>query len=177
MGRKKRCSMSLLEIKTHRSNHMKQLINQAYIQQASIYLENTDGKRVLAAPIPNVHGYWAAVDGSIFSLKRNKIRQLKPADNGNGYLFVILSMDGISQKHYVSRLVASTFLVQPIEPDADCNTRDEVNHSDGNRRNNKPPNLEWCSSAENHAHSKLVLRSADFLASKFAASYLVSKQA
>lgn len=156
---------------------MKQTINQNYVQQTCFYLENAEGHRVLAAPIPNVQGYWAAVDGSIFSLKRNKIRQLKPADNGNGYLFVILSLDGISQKHYVSRLVASTFLAQPIEPDANGNTRDEVNHFDGNRCNNKLPNLEWCSTAENKDHAKQVLRSEGFLASKFAAGYLVSKQA
>lgn len=156
---------------------MRQTINETYIQQTSLYLENTDGMRVLAAPIPNVHGYWASVDGSIFSLKRNKIGQLKPAENGNGYLFVILSLNGVSHKHYVSRLVASTFLVKPVEPDADGNPRNEINHVDGNRRNNKLPNLEWCSSAENHAHSKLVLRSADFLASGFAAGYLASKAA
>lgn len=156
---------------------MKQKINATYIQQTCFYLENSDGQPVLAAPIPNVHGYWAAVDGSIFSLKRSKIRQLKPADNGNGYLFVILSLDGISKKHYVSRLVASTFLVQPIEPDPNGNSRDEVNHSDGNRSNNRLPNLEWCSTAENKDHAKHVLRSEDFLASGFAAGYLVSKQA
>ena len=156
---------------------MRQLINESYIQQTGLYLENKDGQTVLAAPIPNVHGYWAAVDGSIFSLKRNKIGQLKPADNGNGYLFVILSLDGKSQKHYISRLVASTFLVQPIEPDPDGNIRNEVNHLDGNRTNNRLPNLEWCSTAENHAHAKQVLRSEDFLASGFAAGYLASKQA
>lgn len=155
---------------------MRQTINETYIQQTSVYLENKDGVRVLAAPIPKIYGYWAAVDGSIFSLKRNKIGQLKPADNGNGYLFVILSLNGVNYKYYVSRLVASTFLVKPEEMDADGNTRDQINHIDGNRRNNKLPNLEWCSSSENHAHSKVVLRSADFLASKFAASYLVSKQ-
>ena len=154
---------------------MRQLINDSYIQQTGLYLENIDGQTVLAAPVPKVHGYWASVDGSIFSLKHNKIGQLKPADNGNGYLFVILSLDGKSQKHYVSRLVASTFLVQPIELDAGGNTRNEVNHLDGNRMNNRLPNLEWCSSAENHVHAKRVLQSEDFLASKFAAAYLASK--
>lgn len=156
---------------------MKHKINQTYIDQTGFYLENDSGERVLSAPIPNLHGYWAAVDGSIFSFKRNKLHQLKPADNGNGYMFLILSVQERNQKHYVSRLVAATFLVKPCEPDPNDNPRDEINHLDGNRANNRLPNLEWCSAAENHAHSKQVLRSEDFLASRFAADYLASKAA
>lgn len=156
---------------------MKHQINQAYIDQTCFYLDNVDGVPVLAAPITNCAGYWAAVDGSIFSLKRKKICHLKPAENGNGYLFVILSLNGVSHKHFVSRLVASTFLVKPVEPDKDGKPRNEVNHIDGNRRNNKLPNIEWCSTAENKDHAKQVLRSEDFLASAFTAGYLASKAA
>lgn len=156
---------------------MKQTINETYVQQTCFFLENAEGQRVLSAPIPKCPSYWAAVDGSIFSFKRNRLEQLKVADNGNGYLFVILSFDGRTEKQYVSRLVASTFLVQTDELDPSGHPRNEVNHLDGNRANNCLPNLEWCSSAENHQHAKKVLKSEDFLASKFGADYLKSKAA
>jgi hypothetical protein len=154
---------------------MKQQINEKYVQQTCLYLENESGAQVLAAPIPMKQGYWAAVDGTIFSFRQSKPKRLKQCDNGNGYFFVILSINGKSEKCYVSRLVASTFFIKPLEADSGGNLRDEINHLDGNRANNKLPNLEWCSSAENHIHAKKVLRSKDFLASKFATAYLASK--
>lgn len=150
-------------------------INHSYVQQTCLYLENRCGIRVLVAPIPHKQGYWAGVDGTIFSFKQTKPKILKAANNGNGYLFVILSVNGKSEKNYVSRLIATSFLARPTEADVEGNQRDEINHLDGNRANNKLPNLEWCSSSENHDHAKKVLRSEDFLASKFATAYLVSK--
>lgn len=154
---------------------MTQLLNRTYIEQTCFYLENAEGQRVLAAPIPNHPDYWAGVDGTVFSLKHGSFKLLMPADNGNGYLFVILSSDGVKEKHYVSRLIASTFLIKPDNPDTAGNPRNQVNHLSGDRRNNKAANLEWCSSAENHDHAKRVLQSEDFLASRFAAAYLSSK--
>lgn len=156
---------------------MKQQINETYVQQTCLYLENSKEIRVLAAPIPEKDGYWAGVDGSIFSFKQSKPKVLKPCDNGNSYLFVILSINGKNEKCYVSRLIASTFYMNPSAPDSAGNFRDEVNHCDGDRTNNKLPNLEWCSTAENHDHARRVLRSKDFLASKFATPYLASKEA
>jgi hypothetical protein len=156
---------------------MKQQINEAYVKQTCVYLENQNKISVLAAPIPEKDGYWAGVDGSIFSFKQTKPKLLKPCNNGNGYMFVILSINGKNEKCYVSRLVASTFFQNPSELDSAGNLRDEVNHCDGDRSNNKLPNLEWCSAFENHEHARRVLRSEDFLASKFAAAYLASKAA
>jgi HNH endonuclease len=152
-------------------------IKSSYINQTCFYFRNCNGVSVLSAPIPGKQGYWVGVDGTVFSFKRTKLKILKPANNGNSYLFVILSVNGKSEKNYVSRLVAATFLAKPIEADSSSNQKNEVNHCDGNRTNNKLPNLEWCSSAENHDHAKRVLRSKDFLASKYAEAYIASKAA
>jgi hypothetical protein len=71
-----------------------------------------------------------------------------PCDNGNGYKYVTIRIDGGKNKHvYIHRAVAEAFL---------CNCFDlpEVNHIDGVKSNNHVDNLEWCTRSDNvgHAH-------------------------
>ena len=49
----------------------------------------------------------------------------------------------------VHRLVAETFLEKPLG-------KNEVNHIDGNKRNNSVDNLEWVSHLENMQHASIV---------------------
>lgn len=55
------------------------------------------------------------------------------------------------QTYLVHRLVALAFLGEPPFPGA------VVNHKDGDKTNNTPENLEWCSCSENEIHSHRVL--------------------
>ena len=70
------------------------------------------------------------------------------SDNrGQGYLKCkIYDTEGIRVAIKVHRLVAHTFL-DPAEPG-----KTEVNHKDGNPKNNSWTNLEWCSHIENIHH-------------------------
>ena len=72
------------------------------------------------------------------------IRQ--PGDNGKGYLVLPLKKDGRQTMTSVHRLVASTFLPNP-------NKLRDVNHIDGNKKNNRVDNLEWCSHRDNDLHA------------------------
>lgn len=74
-------------------------------------------------------------------------RNIKPCDNGHGYLYVVKVFSGNKKKHYyIHRLVATTFLDNP-------DNLPEVNHKDGDKRNNNVLNLEWCSRRDNKLHA------------------------
>jgi hypothetical protein len=75
-----------------------------------------------------------------------KGRLLSPKKNGNGYVFVSLSKDGVAETHYIHRLVAQAFI--PNEEN-----KSYVNHLDGAPRNNQIDNLEWVTHAENVQHA------------------------
>ena len=63
--------------------------------------------------------------------------------NNRGYLFVTLSINNRTFRKYVHRIVAETFLPNPLG----C---PQVNHKDENKTNNSVYNLEWCTAAYNN---------------------------
>lgn len=106
--------------------------------------------------IPFAKDYYLGEDGNIYSCKRgwNK-RKLNPnVDHraGGYYRLKIIMDDGNKMSMFIHRLVALTYLPNP-------ENKEEVNHIDGNKLNNKLSNLEWVTKKENmlHAH-KLKLR-------------------
>ena len=77
---------------------------------------------------------------------KGKIRKT----NTTTHKYESFSPDGGRSRIYVHRAVAMSFLGIP-----DGNY--EVNHKDGNTRNNKVENLEWCSRLDNIRHSRIIL--------------------
>ena len=82
--------------------------------------------------------------GNVKSLKRNII--LKPSSNGKGYLHIILYKNRKSKVSRIHRLVAQAFIPNP-------ENKPQVNHIDGNKRNNNVNNLEWVTNSENQKHA------------------------
>jgi hypothetical protein len=109
--------------------------------------------------IPNYEGiYQVSNQGNIRSLLfrnnivvKEKIRILKPTDNGNGYLIVGLKASGKRKNYYVHRLVAAMFCKKVDN----CNY---VNHKDRNKYNNNAENLEWCTQKQNVQYSAHYMR-------------------
>lgn len=93
--------------------------------------------------------YLVSNTGMIFSCKYNKIRSLKLAEKSNGYLYVGLSIKGNQQRWYVHRMIADTFISSLKSG--------EVNHKDGNKRNNNKNNLEVVSHKQNMINPKREL--------------------
>lgn len=82
--------------------------------------------------------------GNVKSLKRNII--LKPSSNRKGYLHIILYKNHKSKNSIIHRLVAQAFIPNP-------ENKPQVNHIDGNKRNNNVNNLEWVTNSENQKHA------------------------
>lgn len=85
---------------------------------------------------------------------RNKTTKyiLKGRETFNGYLQVSLKIDEKNKfmNKYVHRLVAQFWL-------ENINNKKEVNHIDGNKKNNNMTNLEWVTAKENSNHRVNVL--------------------
>lgn len=83
-------------------------------------------------------------------LVREKIRRVH--DNGNGYLFVGLWYNNKTNTEYIHRLVATTFIPNPLN-------LPQVNHKDENKKNNYVSNLEWCTGLYNTNYGTCLQRS------------------
>jgi hypothetical protein len=79
--------------------------------------------------------------GRIKSLKTNKI--LKSIDHNQGYLYVNLYSNRKGKPLLVHRLVLQSFTEDH---------KREVNHKNGDKKDNRLINLEWVSSSENKQH-------------------------
>lgn len=82
--------------------------------------------------------------GKVYSTRASKM--LKQGKMKNGYLRLVIRIDGKGTTKLVHRLVAETFLPNP-------NQHETVNHIDGDKENNSLQNLEWCTYAENNVHA------------------------
>lgn len=83
-------------------------------------------------------GYW----------KTEKIRKF--GNHRFGYFQVGLSVKNKRKNIYVHRLVAKAFIPNPYN-------KPDVNHKDGNKKNNHVNNLEWVTHSENIRHAMETL--------------------
>lgn len=99
-------------------------------------------------PISGFEGLYEVSNfGSIRRIDCDPYRYLKFGYAGRGYSQVHLyGLLGKKRDAYVHRLVAEAFLENP----RNC---EQVNHIDGNKKNNHVSNLEWCTNRENNAHA------------------------
>ena len=76
---------------------------------------------------------------------RGKILKLH-LDGKHNYYQVCLSKNNIVYTKQVHRLVAETFISR-------LDDTTQINHKDGNKKNNYVDNLEWCTQSENQIHA------------------------
>ncbi|MBL7738438.1 MAG: NUMOD4 motif-containing HNH endonuclease [Chitinophagaceae bacterium] len=73
-------------------------------------------------------------------------RKISMRVNNHGYLSIRLSRDSKTATRFVHRLLAETFIENPLELPF-------VNHKDGNKLNNALDNLEWVTHSQNMKHA------------------------
>jgi hypothetical protein len=88
--------------------------------------------------------YGVNENGVIMSFKTEKV--IKPINHSAGYLAVCLYNNKIPKRFLVHRIVAKAFLPNP-------NNKLEVNHKNGDKKDNRLDNLEWVTSSENRKHA------------------------
>ena len=101
---------------------------------------------------------WKQVEGyedyevSSWGKVRNKTTHdiLWQERHDKGYMRVNLMLQDKRHHLKVHRLVAQAFVPNP-------DRKPQVNHKDGNNRNNSFTNLEWVTDAENKAHQKAMI--------------------
>jgi hypothetical protein len=74
-------------------------------------------------------------------------KELSPRSTGAGYMAVQTKTQGKRTTLYIHRLVAGAYIPKPFG----CN---EVNHKDGNKKNNSIENLEWTTHSQNLIHAR-----------------------
>jgi hypothetical protein len=140
--------------------NLKQIVDEFNVHNNAWFF-HYDRIEVMVMKLPDFD-YWAGVDGNIYSVKSGAIKRLKPSDNGIGYLKIRLSTKEGMKSQYIHRLIASAWF-ENGDVDAMGNFRNEINHINGDKSNNKLCNLERCSKAENAAHLSKVLKAEDFM--------------
>jgi len=79
-------------------------------------------------------------------VRNNRGHILMPYKTKKGYQKVDLWKNHKKKVCYIHRLVAEAFIPNP-------KSLPQVNHMDGNKKNNTVENLEWCTAKENTKHS------------------------
>lgn len=104
-------------------------------------------QRRLASFLPDIKDlYTITSDGEVYSDNVGKMKSRNRA--GSEYQIInFMKNDGTKACYRLHRLVMMAF--QPIPNPSEM----EVNHKDGNKKNNKLSNLEWCTSSENQRHA------------------------
>ncbi len=105
-------------------------------------------KDIIWKPIVGFSNYMVASNGDVLSLSftsSRNVRIVTPKRHPGGYRQVLLCKGKKRSYKYIHRLVAICFIDNPY-------SKEEVNHIDGNKSDNKVENLEWVTKSENSQH-------------------------
>jgi plasmid maintenance system antidote protein VapI len=108
-------------------------------------------------PIKDHDGYFCGEDGVIYSdrvkghRKAGTLHALKPRHNNRGYALIKARNNTTGKRDdlLVHRLIAEAFIPNP-------DNLPEVNHKHGDKDDNRPSELEWCTALDNSRHAHRI---------------------
>lgn len=89
-------------------------------------------------------------DGSVHIHRGNRNKRHFGHTTEKGYKAVIMRDQGKGRTVFVHRLVGMAFIPNP-------DNKPQINHKNGDKTDNRPENLEWCTNTENRRHRSDVL--------------------
>lgn len=78
--------------------------------------------------------------------KEKILKPLKHGKTDNEYLMVSLSKNSKEKQYYIHRLVAEAFIPK-------VKNKNQINHKNGIKNDNRIENIEWCNNSENQRHA------------------------
>lgn len=90
-------------------------------------------------------------DGSVWIRRGNRSKRRFGDMTHKGYMKILVRDNGRGRTVFVHRLVAMAYLDNPLN-------KSQINHINGNKSDNRPENLEWCTNYENIQHKCKVLK-------------------
>lgn len=108
---------------------------------------------VKAIQIKDFPNYYVTENGDVYSRNYNhtgRIKKLKLIKYQTGYVCVNLGKNNKTYQTLVHRLIAEAFIPNP-------ENKNEVNHKNGIKDDNRAENLEWATRSENEKHAYAIL--------------------
>lgn len=98
--------------------------------------------------VKRVERYYTQLNGLTGNINTKLLSELvmKQFEDEDGYFRIQLIKNGLRKKHFVHRLVALNFIPNP-------ENKPEVNHKEGNKKDNRVEMLEWNTTSENQIHA------------------------
>ena len=114
-----------------------------------------DGSNILVMEHPTYQGYYCDTQGEIYSSKRRIFKKLSQCKQKSGYMKTTLTINGKLISCWSHILIADTWL-EPSDADKFGNPRNQVNHINCIKSDNRLCNLERNSAKENALHHKNI---------------------
>jgi len=107
-------------------------------------IEGFEGKYIIS-------NYGEVISLPRFKQNNSKLQYVEPKEipahiGAKGYVYIMLYKNAKSYNLRLHRLVAKAFIPNP-------ENKPQINHLDGNKKNNRVDNLEWCNQSENEKHA------------------------